>query len=347
MDGCCDPAGATGCSVTGSPAGRPAVPQARAGRDRARMVDPRARGVEGATVLEIGGGVGEIQLELLRAAPPAATNLELVAAYDARRRALLRRPASSGRVEPPLHDIAADPAAVSRPTSSCCTGSSAATPITSGCSARPPTTRGACSCSATRRATWRPGGRRRPERLLPADRPRLPHVRPPAQAMLAVLEARGRAARSRTAVCRGRSPGSNGRRARDLTWSDRSGYSSSSNRVEEIAMTRRRVSNPLALAVLGCLSERPDAPVRDLHDAAHPRQGAEHQAQLRLAVLGRRVAAEARADRSRGRRSARAAGPSGPCTRSPRPAARSSRTGSPSCSRPRCASSPRWRPGSR
>ena len=43
-----------------------------------------------------------------------------------------------------------------------------------------------------------------------------------------------------------------------------------------------------------------DAPVRDLDDAAHPRQGAEHQAQLRLALRGRRVAAEARADHGAG-----------------------------------------------
>lgn len=42
-----------------------------------------ARGVEGATVLEIGGGVGAIQLELLRRGAARATNLELVDSYDA------------------------------------------------------------------------------------------------------------------------------------------------------------------------------------------------------------------------------------------------------------------------
>ena len=35
------------------------------------------RGVQGATVLEIGGGVREIQLELLRLGAASATNLEL------------------------------------------------------------------------------------------------------------------------------------------------------------------------------------------------------------------------------------------------------------------------------
>ena len=43
------------------------------------------RGVEGATVLEIGGGIGDIQLELLRRGASRTTNLELVDAYDAGR----------------------------------------------------------------------------------------------------------------------------------------------------------------------------------------------------------------------------------------------------------------------
>ena len=65
-------------------------------------------------------------------------------------------------------------------------------------------------------------------------------------------------------------------------------------------MCRRRVSNPLALAVLGCLSERPMHPYEISHDAAHPWQGAEHQAQLRVALRGGRVAAEARSDQGAG-----------------------------------------------
>jgi hypothetical protein len=40
------------------------------------------RGVSGASVLEIGGGVGEIQLELLRRGASRTTNLELVDSYD-------------------------------------------------------------------------------------------------------------------------------------------------------------------------------------------------------------------------------------------------------------------------
>ena len=40
------------------------------------------RGVEGASVLEIGGGVGDIQLELLGQGASRTTNLELVDSYD-------------------------------------------------------------------------------------------------------------------------------------------------------------------------------------------------------------------------------------------------------------------------
>ena len=51
-----------------------------------RMVDLLAeRGVQGSTVLEIGGGVGEIQLELLRRGAASATNLELSPATRPRR----------------------------------------------------------------------------------------------------------------------------------------------------------------------------------------------------------------------------------------------------------------------
>jgi 2-polyprenyl-3-methyl-5-hydroxy-6-metoxy-1,4-benzoquinol methylase len=50
-----------------------------AARIVAYLVD---QGVDGASVLEIGGGVGDIQLELLRHGASRTTNLELVDAYD-------------------------------------------------------------------------------------------------------------------------------------------------------------------------------------------------------------------------------------------------------------------------
>jgi hypothetical protein len=39
-------------------------------------------GIDSASILEIGGGVGEIQLELLGQGASRTTNLELVEAYD-------------------------------------------------------------------------------------------------------------------------------------------------------------------------------------------------------------------------------------------------------------------------
>jgi len=70
------------------------------------------RGVQGATVLEIGGGVGEIQLELLRRGAARATNLELSPGYEREAAALIEEAGVGGRVERRLVDIATDPAAV-------------------------------------------------------------------------------------------------------------------------------------------------------------------------------------------------------------------------------------------
>ena len=78
-----------------------------------RMVDfLAARGVEGATVLEVGGGVGEIQIELLKRGAASAVSLELSPAYDEEAARLLREAGFEGRVERRLHDIASAPEAI-------------------------------------------------------------------------------------------------------------------------------------------------------------------------------------------------------------------------------------------
>ena len=70
-------------------------------------------GVADATVLEIGGGVGEIQLELLKRGAAGAVNLELSPAYDGEARGLLREAGiDPARVDRRLHDIADDPSGV-------------------------------------------------------------------------------------------------------------------------------------------------------------------------------------------------------------------------------------------
>ncbi len=82
-------------------------------RTARRMVDLiAAAGIEGATVLEIGGGVGEIHLELLERGAAAATNLELSPAYDSEAERLVVEKGLAGRVHRRLVDLAAEPAAV-------------------------------------------------------------------------------------------------------------------------------------------------------------------------------------------------------------------------------------------
>jgi len=82
----------------------------RRGLDRTaeRMVEFLAgHGLEGATVLEIGGGVGEIHLELLRRRAASATSLELSTAYDDEALRLSERAGVTGRVTRRIMDIAA------------------------------------------------------------------------------------------------------------------------------------------------------------------------------------------------------------------------------------------------
>jgi 16S rRNA G966 N2-methylase RsmD len=70
------------------------------------------RGIEGATVLEVGGGLGEIHIELLKRGADRAINLELSPAYDDEARRLIVQAGLEGRVERRLHDIATDPDAI-------------------------------------------------------------------------------------------------------------------------------------------------------------------------------------------------------------------------------------------
>jgi 16S rRNA G966 N2-methylase RsmD len=112
--GCCNP---RGCDEFFSPrfARRMAKRYRKRGLDKTatRMVEfLQSRGVDGASVLEIGGGVGEIQLELLRRGAARTINLELSPAYEREAGQLLREAGMEGRVDRRLHDIAIEPAAV-------------------------------------------------------------------------------------------------------------------------------------------------------------------------------------------------------------------------------------------
>lgn len=67
------------------------------------------RGIEGATLLEVGGGVGQVQVELLQRGAARAVNLELSSSYEAEATDLLNRSGVADRVERRFLDIAQTP----------------------------------------------------------------------------------------------------------------------------------------------------------------------------------------------------------------------------------------------
>jgi 16S rRNA G966 N2-methylase RsmD len=109
--GCCDPRGCD--QFFGARFARRA-----ARRYRKRGLDKPARhivaflqrqGLDGATVLEVGGGVGEIQLELLKRGAERTVNLELSPAYEQEAARLVREAGLEGRVQRRIHDLAVNP----------------------------------------------------------------------------------------------------------------------------------------------------------------------------------------------------------------------------------------------
>jgi 2-polyprenyl-3-methyl-5-hydroxy-6-metoxy-1,4-benzoquinol methylase len=111
MAGCCN---SRGCDAFFSAR----VAERAAQRYRRKGLDGTARrmvafleqhGIDGLTVLEVGGGVGEIQVELLKRGAARAVNLELSPAYDDEAIRLLREAGLESRAERRLHDLAADP----------------------------------------------------------------------------------------------------------------------------------------------------------------------------------------------------------------------------------------------
>ena len=114
MSGCCGPD-----DYQSVFSGRFARRQSR--RYRRRGLTPAAwkivdfvtsRGIAGATVLEIGGGVGQIQVELLRRGASHVTNLEISQNYEAEAARLLAEAEMTDRVTRRFLDIAQAPDAV-------------------------------------------------------------------------------------------------------------------------------------------------------------------------------------------------------------------------------------------
>lgn len=114
MAGCCAP---RGCDRMFNDrfARRMAARYRKKGLDSTarRMVELLPHDVlQGANVLEIGGGVGEIGLELLGRGAATVTNLELSPGYVRHAAALAAERGVTGRATHRLADIVADPAAI-------------------------------------------------------------------------------------------------------------------------------------------------------------------------------------------------------------------------------------------
>jgi 2-polyprenyl-3-methyl-5-hydroxy-6-metoxy-1,4-benzoquinol methylase len=68
--------------------------------------------VRGESVLEVGGGIGAIEIELLESGAVSATNIELAATYEDTARALLAERGLSERVDRRLGDFVAEADAI-------------------------------------------------------------------------------------------------------------------------------------------------------------------------------------------------------------------------------------------
>jgi 2-polyprenyl-3-methyl-5-hydroxy-6-metoxy-1,4-benzoquinol methylase len=68
----------------------------------------RSRGIEGASVLEIGGGVGTLQIELLKAGAERAVNVELSPYWEETARELVREAGVQDRWEYRVDNVAAN-----------------------------------------------------------------------------------------------------------------------------------------------------------------------------------------------------------------------------------------------
>ena len=111
MSSCCTPRGYE--KIFGEKlARRDAKRYRRKGLDEtARWLADRAieNGIEGATVLEVGGGVGAIQLELLEAGAAHTINVELSPSYEEAAAELAREAGLEGRSDRRLGDFVREP----------------------------------------------------------------------------------------------------------------------------------------------------------------------------------------------------------------------------------------------
>jgi len=111
MPGCCDPEDYQSV-FSGRFARRQSKRYQRRGLSRAArgVVDwATSQGIAGATVLDIGGGVGQLHIELLRRGASHAINLEISENYEAEAARLLERAGMTDRVTRRFLDVAQAP----------------------------------------------------------------------------------------------------------------------------------------------------------------------------------------------------------------------------------------------
>ena len=105
MPSCCSP-GSYAKIFGPKQAGRDARRYRKKGLDRTARLMVEQAAMEHATVLEVGGGVGAISLELLKRGASRATNIELSPAYDDQAWELVREAHVEEQVERRIDDFA-------------------------------------------------------------------------------------------------------------------------------------------------------------------------------------------------------------------------------------------------
>ena len=107
MPRCCEPGDLDGIFTTGRAEADARGYRRKGLRGEARAIVEivRAAGISGRTVLEVGGGVGAIQIELLRAGAASATNVELSRSYEASAHALNEEAGIADRVTRQIGDF--------------------------------------------------------------------------------------------------------------------------------------------------------------------------------------------------------------------------------------------------
>ena len=114
MASCCDPNGLTDV-FNAKRARSDASDYQRNGLDeRSRAIRDFlvAKGIQGGTVLEIGGGVGALQIDLLRAGAERAVNIEISPAYEDAARQLATEAGVADRIDRRVADFATSEATI-------------------------------------------------------------------------------------------------------------------------------------------------------------------------------------------------------------------------------------------